>query len=37
MTFHSIDNLKITVIALGYVGLPVAAEFGKSRPVVASI
>ena len=25
---------KIAVIGLGYVGLPLAAEFGKSRPVV---
>lgn len=28
------DELKIAVIGLGYVGLPLAAEFGKSRPVV---
>lgn len=34
MTLHLIDDLKITVIGLGYVGLPLAVEFGKSRPVV---
>ena len=34
MTLHSIDNLKIAVIGLGYVGLPLAVEFGKSRSVV---
>ena len=28
------DELKIAVIGLGYVGLPLAAEFGKNRPVV---
>lgn len=28
------DNLKIAIIGLGYVGLPLAAEFGKYRPVV---
>lgn len=34
MTLHSIDNLKIAVIGLGYVGLPLAVEFGKARSVV---
>ena len=34
MILHSIDNLKIAIIGLGYVGLPLAVEFGKSRPVV---
>jgi UDP-N-acetyl-D-glucosamine/UDP-N-acetyl-D-galactosamine dehydrogenase len=29
----SLDNEKIAVIGLGYVGLPLAAEFGKQRPV----
>lgn len=29
-----IDNFKIAVIGLGYVGLPLAAEFGKTRPVL---
>ncbi|MDN3398523.1 Vi polysaccharide biosynthesis UDP-N-acetylglucosamine C-6 dehydrogenase TviB [Psychrobacter sp. APC 3426] len=30
----SIDNLKIAVIGLGYVGLPLAVEFGKQHSVV---
>ena len=34
MTLHSIDDLKIAIIGLGYVGLPLAVEFGKVRPVV---
>jgi UDP-N-acetyl-D-galactosamine dehydrogenase len=29
-----IDNIKIAVIGLGYVGLPLAVEFGKHLPVV---
>ena len=29
-----INNLKIAVIGLGYVGLPLAVEFGKHLPVV---
>jgi UDP-N-acetyl-D-galactosamine dehydrogenase len=29
-----IENLKIAIIGLGYVGLPLAAEFGKHRTVV---
>ncbi len=28
------ENQKIAVIGLGYVGLPLAVEFGKKRPVV---
>jgi UDP-N-acetyl-D-galactosamine dehydrogenase len=28
------SNAKIAVIGLGYVGLPLAVEFGKGRPVV---
>lgn len=28
------DNAKIAVIGLGYVGLPLAVEFGKVRPVL---
>ena len=28
------DNVKIGVIGLGYVGLPLAVEFGKARNVV---
>lgn len=31
---HKIDGLKIAVIGLGYVGLPLAIEFGKRLPVV---
>ncbi|WP_145200132.1 Vi polysaccharide biosynthesis UDP-N-acetylglucosamine C-6 dehydrogenase TviB [Sphingobium sp. B2] len=30
----SLSELKIAVIGLGYVGLPLAVEFGKCRPVV---
>lgn len=30
----SLENAKIAVIGLGYVGLPLAVEFGKKRPVV---
>ena len=29
-----IDNLTVAVIGLGYVGLPLAVEFGKKRPVI---
>ncbi|WP_201610392.1 Vi polysaccharide biosynthesis UDP-N-acetylglucosamine C-6 dehydrogenase TviB [Psychrobacter submarinus] len=29
-----INNLKIAVIGLGYVGLPLAVEFGKQYPVI---
>lgn len=29
-----LKNAKIAVIGLGYVGLPLAVEFGKNRPVV---
>ena len=28
------DNLKIAIIGLGYVGLPLAIEFSKKRPVI---
>tara|TARA_R110002073_G_scaffold192387_1_gene351164 strand:+ start:7619 stop:8896 length:1278 start_codon:yes stop_codon:yes gene_type:complete len=31
---HHIKNLKIAVIGLGYVGLPLAVEFGKQHLVV---
>jgi UDP-N-acetyl-D-galactosamine dehydrogenase len=34
MTLNTIDDLKIAVIGLGYVGLPLAVEFGKFRPVI---
>lgn len=30
----NIDNFKLAVIGLGYVGLPLAVEFGKKREVV---
>ena len=30
----SLDNLKVAIIGLGYVGLPLAVEFGKKRSVV---
>ena len=29
-----LNNAKIAIIGLGYVGLPLAAEFGKQRPVL---
>ena len=31
---YSLDDLKLSVIGLGYVGLPLAVEFGKHRPVI---
>ena len=31
---HSLSNTKIGVIGLGYVGLPLAVEFGKKRDVI---
>jgi len=30
----NLDNAKVAVIGLGYVGLPLAVEFGKIRPVM---
>ena len=33
MSFN-IDNLRIGVIGLGYVGLPLAVEFGRKFPTV---
>ena len=33
--FNIHSNLKISVIGLGYVGLPLAAEFAKKRKVIA--
>ena len=30
----TLENARIAVIGLGYVGLPLAVEFGKSRPVL---
>lgn len=29
-----IGNVKVSVVGLGYVGLPLAVEFGKKRPVI---
>lgn len=29
-----VQNLKLAIIGLGYVGLPLAVEFGKKRPVI---
>ena len=34
MKLPSLTNAKLAVIGLGYVGLPLAAEFGKKRPVI---
>jgi UDP-N-acetyl-D-galactosamine dehydrogenase len=31
---HTLDQLKLAIIGLGYVGLPLAVEFGKRRAVV---
>ncbi len=33
MTFD-INNIRIGVIGLGYVGLPLAVEFGRKYPTV---
>ena len=30
----TLETTRIAIIGLGYVGLPLAVEFGKSRPVV---
>lgn len=30
----NLDDIKLAIIGLGYVGLPLAVEFGKYRPVV---
>lgn len=32
--FLDLSNIKLAIIGLGYVGLPLAAEFGKSRSVL---
>lgn len=34
MKLPHLTNAKLAVIGLGYVGLPLAAEFGKKRPVI---
>ena len=31
---HSLDDVRLAVIGLGYVGLPLAVEFGKGSDVV---
>lgn len=31
---HSLEELRVAVIGLGYVGLPLAVEFGRKRAVV---
>ncbi|BAL23244.1 Vi polysaccharide biosynthesis UDP-N-acetylglucosamine C-6 dehydrogenase TviB [Azoarcus sp. KH32C] len=31
---HALSDIKLAVIGLGYVGLPLAVEFGKIRPVI---
>lgn len=31
---HKLEDIKIAVIGLGYVGLPLAVEFGKKRSVI---
>jgi UDP-N-acetyl-D-galactosamine dehydrogenase len=32
--WHDVEQAKLAVIGLGYVGLPLAVEFGKRRPVI---
>ncbi|KMM24716.1 Vi polysaccharide biosynthesis protein VipA/TviB, partial [Bordetella pseudohinzii] len=29
-----IQDVKLAIVGLGYVGLPLAVEFGKKRPVI---
>jgi UDP-N-acetyl-D-galactosamine dehydrogenase len=31
---NKVNDLRIAVIGLGYVGLPLAVEFGKKFPIV---
>jgi len=31
---HKLEDINLAVIGLGYVGLPLAVEFGKKRPVI---
>lgn len=31
---NSLDNVKVAIVGLGYVGLPLAVEFGKKYPTV---
>lgn len=35
MDTKNYENEKLAIIGLGYVGLPLAAEFGKFRPVLS--
>ena len=30
----TLENTKLAIIGLGYVGLPLAVEFGKKMPVI---
>lgn len=34
MKMHSLDDAKLCVVGLGYVGLPLAVEFGKKFPTL---
>ena len=34
MSRFNLDNLNIGIVGLGYVGLPLAVEFGKHYPTV---
>ncbi len=34
-SLFNIDERKVAIIGLGYVGLPLAIEFAKHRPVMA--
>ena len=34
MNESQLKDLKLAIIGLGYVGLPLAVEFGKQRPVI---
>ena len=33
-TLPDLSNVKLAIIGLGYVGLPLAVEFGKKRSVL---
>jgi UDP-N-acetyl-D-galactosamine dehydrogenase len=34
LSMRSLDEVKLAIIGLGYVGLPLAVEFGKQLPVI---
>ena len=34
MTIENIAQIRLAIVGLGYVGLPLAVEFGKKRPVL---